>query len=78
MSIATTINLPQLFFGDQPEALADFGLHIVAKFPHQVHLNFSGCACKPCGRVCKLQTLWSRGPTVFLHHWFKQKLFLHN
>ena len=65
------INLPKLFFGDQPEALADFGLHIIAKFPHQVH--FSGCAHKPCDCVCKLQTLWSRGTTMFLHPCFKQK-----
>ena len=50
---ATAINLPQLFFGDQSETLADFGLHIVAKFSYQVHVNFSGHACKPCGRAAR-------------------------
>ena len=39
-SVVTAINLPRFFFGNQPEAPADFGLHIVAKFLHQVHVNF--------------------------------------
>ena len=34
------------FFGDQPEASADFGPHIAAKFLHQVYVNFSGRVCK--------------------------------
>ena len=75
MSVATAINL---FFGNQPEALADFGLHIIAKLPHQVHVNFSGHTHKPCGRIFKLQTLWSHDATMFLHPWFKQKLFQDN